>query len=195
MKLSNATYLIIFLFSFIGSLSAQTYREFVALHELHQKTNGEQWNSAWDLNSPVNTWDGVVVKDGHVVALDLSDNNLEGELPMTLVNLRHLKKLNLSGNKLTGKLPRGMGRWCQLENLNIANNLFTGSIPKGFSKMNELKYLQLADNDFDDYGRLDEIKDYQLLAFDMADEFMGLNLMNIDKQGRLANSAFEDIEQ
>ena len=195
MKLRN-----LLLFSFVLCAStilvnAQSYREFIALHELYQKTNGEQWTKTWDLDSPIATWQGVTVKDGHVVALDLSSNNLEGELPMTLVNLRHLKKLNLSGNKLSGKLPKGIGRWSQLQSLNIAHNAFSGSLPKGFSKMNALKYLQLANNNFGDYKGLREIQSNQLLAFDMVNEFKELNLVDINARGRMANSEFEDIEQ
>lgn len=195
MILKKLGYPILFLFLFASSLSAQTYREFIALHELHQKTNGAQWDKTWDLKTPIGSWEGVTVKNGHVVALDLSNNNLEGELPMTLVNLKHLKKLNLSGNKLTGKLPNGIGRLSQLQGLSISDNGFTGSIPKGFSKLSQLKFLKLANNDFDDYKGLNEIQNNQLLAFDMMNQFKELNLMDMDANRRLANSKFEDIEE
>ena len=195
MKRTTNSFLLLFLFAFSLSISAQSYREFVALHELYQKTNGEQWHTTWDLNTPVAQWDGVTVKDGHVVSLDLSNNNLEGELPMTLVNLRHLKHLDLSGNQLTGNLPQGIRRWETLKSLNIANNDFKGAIPKGFSKMENLKYLQLANNDFEDYKGLEELPKQQLVAFDMAKEFRHLDLVDINALGKLADTKYEDIKQ
>lgn len=194
MKLANYPYLLFFLFVFSSTINAQSYREFIALHDLYQKTNGEQWNSSWNLDTPIDQWEGVTVKDGHVVGLDLSDNNLDGEIPMTLVNLRHLNHLNLSGNKLTGKLPNGMRRWETLRSLNIANNLLEGTVPKGFSKMGQLKYLQLANNNFEDYQGLEELQKQQLVAFDMAKEFKHLNLVDVNATGRLVDTKFEDVK-
>lgn len=171
-------------------LQAQTYREFIALYELNQKTNGENWTKKWNLDAPIQTWEGVTIKNGHVVALDLSDNNLTGELPVTLVNLRHLESLNLSGNKLVGKLPASMGRFEQLSYFNVSKNAFTGKVPRGISRMYRLKSLQLADNNFEDYSRLEKIRRYQLVAFDMASDFAHLGIM--DSEG-LAETKFEDI--
>ena len=139
----NAFLLVLFLL-FTTINFAQTYREFVALVEVYQNTKGYNWTNSWDINTPVDTWQGVTVKDGHVVGLDLADNNLEGKIPLTLANLKHLKHLNLSGNKLMGRLPGGIGRLSKLHSLNVANNTLTGRIPKGFSKMEKLKSLQFG---------------------------------------------------
>lgn len=186
-----------FLLSVIGvfalySVQSQTYREFIALHELYQSTEGQHWTNSWDFDTPIETWKGVTVKNGHVVALDLSNNNLNGDLPATLVNLRHLIHLNLSGNKLKGTLPNQLARLGKLAFFDVSKNTITGKIPKSIGKMQKLKSLQLADNNFDDFSGLETIGQHQLVAFDMANEFRYLDLMDTNAMGRLANTKFEE---
>nr|WP_286942678.1 leucine-rich repeat domain-containing protein [Allomuricauda sp.] len=195
MKPKKTAFLLVFLFVFTSSLTAQTYREFVALVEVYRNTKGHSWTETWDMNAPMTTWKGVTIKDGHVVGLDLSNNNLDGKIPLTLVNLKHLKHLDLSGNKLTGRIPGGIGRMAQLYTLNVANNNLSGRIPRGFSKLTKLKSLQLSNNQFDDFDGLEEIKKYQLAHFDMNTEFKHLQLLDPKSQNvRLANLEFEDID-
>ena len=37
------------------------------LLELYKSTQGQKWNTTWDVNAPVDTWFGVTVQNGHVV--------------------------------------------------------------------------------------------------------------------------------
>ncbi|KAF7088041.1 hypothetical protein CFC21_091194 [Triticum aestivum] len=54
--------------------------------------------------------------------LSLSDNNLTGSLPTTLVEpLRNLNQLDLSDNKLTGHVPVWIGELKQLTNLDLSS--------------------------------------------------------------------------
>jgi len=73
-----------------------------ALLDLYNSTNGTQWTSSWDVNQPVNSWKGVTVLNNKIIALSLTDNNLEGNLPESLGDLVHLKVLNLHKNKING---------------------------------------------------------------------------------------------
>jgi Leucine-rich repeat (LRR) protein len=192
MKLNKINSLLVLFFTFSISLSAQSYREFIALHELYQSTNGKEWNTTWDFDAPIETWEGVTVKNGHIVGLDLSNNNLNGEVPPTLVNLKHLIHLNLSGNELEGKLPNQLARMDSLAFFDVSNNEFTGGVPKSIGKMERLKSLQLAGNDFADYTGLEYINKNQLVAFDMKNEFKYLDLMDSKASGRYAETKFED---
>ncbi|KAL6136088.1 hypothetical protein ACLB2K_061389 [Fragaria x ananassa] len=64
-----------------------------------------------------------------VANLDLSVNNLNGELPETLGSLTHLKNLVLSENSdIGGQLPRNLGMLCNLQSLKLSINKFTGEI-------------------------------------------------------------------
>ena len=50
---------------------------------LYRTTGGTGWrnNDGWDTDTDISTWDGVEVRDGRVVGLDLHRNNLEGNVP------------------------------------------------------------------------------------------------------------------
>ena len=53
--------------------------------------------------------------------LDLSNNKLEGCIPMNLGRLTKLRGLYVNNNRLTGIVPSGLG--C-IANLNVNNNNF-----------------------------------------------------------------------
>jgi Leucine-rich repeat (LRR) protein len=103
--------------------------------------------------------------------LDLSDNQLEGDLPAGLFAMETLTVVDLHGNRFSGPLPDvistnsqikflalqenqlsgSIGDKCRymtrLEHLDLSNNLFTGPIPDDFSMMPDLRYLFMAFND------------------------------------------------
>ena len=83
-------------------------KEKSALVDLYNSTNGKEWNSSWDLNAPVNTWKGVEINQGHVIGLTLFMNNLNGTLPESLGDLKHISTLNLAFNQITGVLPKDL---------------------------------------------------------------------------------------
>ncbi|KAH7427029.1 hypothetical protein KP509_10G026700 [Ceratopteris richardii] len=62
--------------------------------------------------------------------LDLSMNQLEGEMPSKLPI--RLTTIDLSSNKLNGKIPEIIGRLPNLQLLSLKNNNFSGSIPPSF---------------------------------------------------------------
>jgi hypothetical protein len=48
-----------------------------------------------DLSIPVSTWYGIKLEGDKIVSINLSDNNLVGEIPNEIVTLTDLKELNL----------------------------------------------------------------------------------------------------
>jgi hypothetical protein len=91
------------------------------LMELYASTRGDAWTdrSGWGSTESVCQWRGVWCDflDGDatqpvVAGLSLDLNNLDGELPSTLAELKHLQRLSVIGNKLRGKLPEVLlQRW------------------------------------------------------------------------------------
>ncbi|GLU21829.1 hypothetical protein SLE2022_379430 [Rubroshorea leprosula] len=79
--------------------------------------------------------------------IDLSSNNLEGEIPKEIVKLSTLGTLNLSRNQLTGKIPEKIGDLQLLETLDLSINHLTGPIPTSTSSMTLLSHLNLSYND------------------------------------------------
>ncbi|CAN1295333.1 Probable LRR receptor-like serine/threonine-protein kinase At3g47570 [Linum perenne] len=82
--------------------------------------------------------------------LDLTFNNLSGEIPTSIFNLSSLTDLWFGYNyKLHGSLPWNLGVTLpNLENFDVAANQFTGSVPPSLSNASNLVLLQLYSNNF-----------------------------------------------
>ncbi|KAK6281377.1 hypothetical protein POUND7_015202 [Theobroma cacao] len=81
-----------------------------------------------------------------VNTLDLSSNNLVGEIPDHITELSALGTLNLSWNHLTGKIPENIANLQRLETLDFSHNNLSGPIPPSMSSMTLLNYLNLSFN-------------------------------------------------
>ncbi|KAF7849285.1 hypothetical protein BT93_L1017 [Corymbia citriodora subsp. variegata] len=79
-------------------------------------------------------------------SIDLSANNLNGEIPKELTKLVQLQNLNLSQNNLSGKIPSNIGDLKKLESLDLSNNKISGRIPPSISNLDFLSYLNLSFN-------------------------------------------------
>ncbi|KAL5568469.1 hypothetical protein UlMin_025044 [Ulmus minor] len=82
-------------------------------------------------------------------ALDLSHNNLSGELPNCWKQL-DLEYLNLANNHFWGKLPASLSNSSSsdLNYLNLANNNFSGSILPIWNIIPQIQLLNLRENNF-----------------------------------------------
>ncbi|KAI9170259.1 hypothetical protein LWI28_025132 [Acer negundo] len=99
--------------------------------------------------------------------LDLSQNQLRGELPKSIITglgaeinlgFNHLEgsapvswsnvtSLSLRNNLLSGPIPLNIGQeMTMLKNLYLSRNLLTGSIPQSKSEMGNLYFLDLSNN-------------------------------------------------
>ncbi|KAM7502839.1 hypothetical protein LguiB_001743 [Lonicera macranthoides] len=78
--------------------------------------------------------------------LDLSSNNLSGDISEEITNLSCLVTLNVSNNHLTGKIPQKIGDMRYLETLDLSSNHFSGQIPPGMSSLTFLNHLNLSHN-------------------------------------------------
>src|SRR5690606_29993554 len=76
-----------------------------ALIDLYKSTDGTAWIQKWDLNTSVDKWYGVDIKQGRVLGIVLYDNNLKGTIPVTIKNLENLEVLDLALNELN-ELPQ-----------------------------------------------------------------------------------------
>lgn len=73
------------------------------LRRLYEDTGGPDWtdNTNWCTEKPIGEWYGITVDAyGNVTGIDLSSNNLTGDL--YIGDFPHLKELNVSHNGLTG---------------------------------------------------------------------------------------------
>ncbi|KAG2384690.1 uncharacterized protein HKW66_Vig0117820 [Vigna angularis] len=79
-------------------------------------------------------------------SIDLSSNQLSGEIPKEIESLFGLVSLNLSRNQLTGKIPSNVGELTSLEFLDLSRNQLVGSIPSSLAQINRLTVLDLSHN-------------------------------------------------
>ncbi|XP_045786770.1 receptor-like protein 7 [Trifolium pratense] len=102
----------------------------------------------WKNNTDCCEWDGVTcdtVSD-YVIGLDLSCNNLKGELHpnSTIFQLKHLQQLNLAFNHFfPSSLHAGIGDLVNLTHLNVSNSYLSGNIPSTISHLSKLISLDL----------------------------------------------------
>nr|XP_043638494.1 receptor-like protein 33 [Erigeron canadensis] len=79
-------------------------------------------------------------------SIDFSNNNFQGNIPVTIGDLKWLKLLNLSHNALTGPVPQSMGKMGNLESLDLSVNELSGTIPQQLASLTFLSLLNLSDN-------------------------------------------------
>ncbi|XP_058745145.1 receptor-like protein EIX2 [Vicia villosa] len=79
-------------------------------------------------------------------SIDLSSNQLMGDIPKEIGNLIELVSLNLSSNNLTGEITSEIGRLTSLEFLDLSRNHFFGPIPPSLAQIDRLSMLNLSYN-------------------------------------------------
>uniref|UniRef100_A0A0D3EQZ9 Leucine-rich repeat-containing N-terminal plant-type domain-containing protein n=1 Tax=Oryza barthii TaxID=65489 RepID=A0A0D3EQZ9_9ORYZ len=82
----------------------------------------------------------------YMVSIDLSSNNLVGNIPEEVGSLIGLINLNLSFNQLTGNIPYQIGVLQSLESLDLSHNQLSGEIPQTLSNLTSLGELNLSYN-------------------------------------------------
>ncbi|CAA7058658.1 unnamed protein product [Microthlaspi erraticum] len=135
---------------------------------------GQPKTESWVNNNDCCSWDGVAcdTKSGEVVELDLhcsrlhgmlhsnsklfriqslrsldiSRNDLSGQIPSSLGNLSHLTFLHLDGNNLVGEIPSSLGNLSHLTHLILGVNRLVGEIPSSLGNLSHLTYLYLGIN-------------------------------------------------
>ncbi|KAK7381198.1 hypothetical protein VNO78_33728 [Psophocarpus tetragonolobus] len=107
-------------------------------------------SSAYSVDETSLTWKGQNREYGNILGLmtmiDLSGNQLTGEIPQSITTLVTLAGLNLSGNNLTGFIPNNIGHMKMLESLDLSRNHLYGKMPLSFSNLNFLSYMNLSFN-------------------------------------------------
>ena len=144
-----------------GTISPSEHPDYNTLADLYNSTQGASWftNTNWlDQTKPICTWHGITEIDGRVTGIDLSANNLTGEIPTSIGNFQNLSFLDLDFNDLNGTVPNSLSSLTNLSGLGIASNNLSGSIPD-FTNQN-LNYLKIDNNNFQFSDISDEFETY-----------------------------------
>ena len=132
-----------------GALVALYYADRDALIAFYDAVNGANWNrnDNWLSDVPLGEWYGVATEAGRVVELDLSQNQLTGEIPSEIGRLTGLTELDLFGNQLTGEIPPAIGDLDKVTRLSLWANQLSGSIPAELGDMESLEWVALGINE------------------------------------------------
>jgi hypothetical protein len=80
------------------------------------------------------------------IAIDLSNNRFEGEIPEVVGYLKGLQLLNLFNNFLTGHIPSFLVNLTNLEVLDFAQNKLSGVIPLQVVQLTFLAFFNVSHN-------------------------------------------------
>ncbi|CAL5013860.1 unnamed protein product [Urochloa decumbens] len=96
------------------------------------------------------TWKGQMLifrKYYLLKSIDLSANQLTGEIPSEIGFLSALYSLNMSRNHIGGSIPDEIGNLSNLESLDLSWNELSGLIPQSFASLPYLSIMNLSYND------------------------------------------------
>jgi len=160
---------------FLSIIANNSTADSLALVDLYQATNpgDTAWNNTdgW-LTAPLDQWFGVQLNgQGRVIGIDLSSNNLNGELPVSFRDLTLLENIymdenpNLSGDILnliidktdltnlhaggcdfSGPIPTEIANASNLSVVRLYGNNLSGTIPPEIGQLRKLEILDLNDN-------------------------------------------------
>lgn len=127
-----------------------------ALIDFYNYTDGPNWTTIqWDLNDEVCNWAGITVLGGHVVGIDLYDNNLTGLIPSSFSNLTGLTRLELQYNNITG----GIDALANCTSLSVVrmvlNENLGGNYPNFFKNFTNIVWLDFFKTSLT--GEMDDI--------------------------------------
>ena len=135
--------------------------EWSTLQSIYSELNGDGWYTPWDLTEGVecvSSLSGLTIEKGHITNLNLSDQNLTGDFPASIIHLSLLKTADLSNNHLSGDIGALMQDYIEpgtsyqtsLEELNISGNQLSGNIGLFVSYFKNLTTLYASNNCLED---------------------------------------------
>ncbi|KAL1194750.1 Receptor-like protein EIX2 [Cardamine amara subsp. amara] len=84
-----------------------------------------------------------------VDSINLSGNNISGEIPGEILGLSYLRILNISRNSMAGSIPEKISELSRLETLDLSRNRFSGAIPQSLAAISSLQRLNLSFNNLE----------------------------------------------
>ncbi|PKA64504.1 Systemin receptor SR160 [Apostasia shenzhenica] len=130
--------------------------------------------------------------NGSMIFLDLSYNQLSGEIPKELGGMYYLMVLNLGHNMLSGLIPAELGRLRYVAVFDLSHNSLEGPIPASFGGLSMLSEIDLSNNRLN--GSIPEsgqLVTFPSFRYDNNSGLCGLPLPSCDRLSILSSSIRE----
>ncbi|KAK9683822.1 hypothetical protein RND81_10G167200 [Saponaria officinalis] len=117
----------------------------------------QQWKNQPSMNSWNSTtshclWLGVHCGLGHdtVTGLFLGSQNIGGEIPTSICDLKNLTTFDVSNNNIGGTFPTFFRKCTALQTLNISQNYFVGFLPNDINNKlpSNIQHIDISGNNF-----------------------------------------------
>lgn len=166
--------------------------EWLALNAIYSELAASGLTAQWDISSgitAVSTFEGLTIEEGHVTAIELSNQGLSGSFPLSLLTLSEIRTIDLSDNNLSGNLPVLLAAAVMqdstvtsgMESLNISGNGFTGNVGILAACFPDLKSLDVSENSFEDvYPMVSTEVDALDISRQKIDRVVELNLSDVN---------------
>ncbi|KAK0578686.1 hypothetical protein LWI29_014413 [Acer saccharum] len=82
----------------------------------------------------------------YMLGIDLSSNELTGDIPTDIGNLQRIIAMNLSHNFLSGSIPESFSNLTSIESLDLSHNKLSGRIPPQLTQLNNLEIFNVSFN-------------------------------------------------
>ncbi|KAI3850064.1 hypothetical protein MKW92_032285, partial [Papaver armeniacum] len=112
----------------------------------------------WNMSTQFSFLKGILIKYTYFAMqslskmntriLDLSGNQLSGEIPDCWSGWPYLVSVSLAGNYLTGEIAASIGSINTLRSLHLRNNSLSGELPSALLKCTELRVIDFSENEF-----------------------------------------------
>ena len=106
------------------------------------------------------------------VAMDLSGNKFDEEIPNIMWNLKALNMLNPSNNVLSGSISSFLANLSNLESLDLSQSMLFGEIPPQLVDLTFLSFLSVSHNHL--VGPIPQGKQFHTFQTNSFDENVGL---------------------
>ena len=121
-----------------------------ALTALYHATDGDNWKTStnWLSDEPLEEWAGIIRDAAGRLTIYLNGNGLKGSLPPAFFRVSTFENIFLSDNQLNGNLPVEVGECTGLKFLALCGNKLSGELPDTWQGLKEMVFLDLSENDF-----------------------------------------------
>ncbi len=129
--------------------------EWQLLKSWYETQGGNVWKQPWTFGQTPEQTDslpGVLMRNSHVLAVSLPDNNVSGPLQPHLFQLPYIETIDLERNAINGsvdeQLTTQIGQNTTLSSLNIAHNRIAGNVGLLCQALTALRQLDASYNCF-----------------------------------------------